>query len=124
MKPYCEIVAKNVLPVMRSAVAKELMSYGLNQTEIAKKLGVSQAAVSQYLRYIRGKSKTKTKNIMKNETVLKEVRELCKKIRDNSLNRMELSNEVCNICRLIRKEKLLCDEHKGIYGLDNCKRCH
>lgn len=123
MKPYCEIVTKNVLPVLRSAVAKELVSSGLNQTEIAKKLGVSQAAVSQYLRYIRGKSKSKTISIVKNETVMKEIREFCKKIMGNNMNRIELSGEVCKICRLIRKEKLLCNEHKGIYGIENCKSC-
>ena len=121
MKPYCEIVSKNVLPALRSVIAKELVSYGLNQTEIAKKLGVSQPAVSQYLRYIRGKPKSN--KIMDNEKVYAEIKKFCKKIKDSNMSRVYLSLEVCKICKLIRKEKLLCDEHKAIYNLENCDIC-
>ena len=50
MEPQCEIVGKYVLPIFRSMLAKELVQkYHLSQTEAAKKLGTSQAAVSQYL---------------------------------------------------------------------------
>ena len=59
MKPYCEIIVKDVLPGLRSAVAKELAEeYKLNQSEIARLLGVSQASISQYLRKLRGKEMT------------------------------------------------------------------
>lgn len=50
MDPQCEIVGKYVLPVFRSMLAKELVQkYNFSQTEAAKKLGTTQAAVSQYL---------------------------------------------------------------------------
>ena len=47
----CEIVVKTVLPVMRAMVAKELIKvYNLKQVEVADLIGVTQAAVSQYVR--------------------------------------------------------------------------
>jgi predicted transcriptional regulator len=50
MDPQCEIIGKYVLPIFRSMLAKELVQkYHLSQTETAKKLGTTQAAVSQYL---------------------------------------------------------------------------
>ncbi len=50
MDPQCEIIGKYVLPVFRSMLAKELVvKHHLSQTEAAKKLGTTQAAVSQYL---------------------------------------------------------------------------
>ena len=50
MDPQCEIIGKYVLPIFRSMLAKELVQkYKFSQTETAKKLGTTQAAVSQYL---------------------------------------------------------------------------
>ncbi len=50
MDPQCEIIGKYALPIFRSMVAKELVQkYNLTQTEAAKKLGTTQAAISQYL---------------------------------------------------------------------------
>jgi predicted transcriptional regulator len=50
MDPQCEIIGKYVLPIFRSMLAKELVKkYNFSQTEAAKKLGTTQAAVSQYL---------------------------------------------------------------------------
>jgi predicted transcriptional regulator len=50
MDPQCEIIGKFVLPVFRAMLAKELVQkYNLSQTEAAKHLGTTQAAVSQYL---------------------------------------------------------------------------
>jgi hypothetical protein len=44
-----EIVVEQFLPTMRSMLADALDERGLSQREIAARLGVSQAAVSQYL---------------------------------------------------------------------------
>ena len=51
----CEPMVKNVLPVFRSSVAKALVEeYNLTQMKAAKKLGTTQAAISQYLHSKRG----------------------------------------------------------------------
>lgn len=45
-----EIVVERFLPTVRAMLAAELDEHGLTQQEIADELGVSQAAVSQYVR--------------------------------------------------------------------------
>ena len=46
----CEAIGKYVLPLFRCLVAKELINnYDLTQVEVAKKLGTTQAAISQYV---------------------------------------------------------------------------
>ena len=55
MSLSCESVARHILPVYRSFVAKELiLKHNLTQIEAAKKLGTTQAAVSQYVNSKRG----------------------------------------------------------------------
>ncbi len=54
----CESVARNVLPLYRAYVAKELVEkYGFTQVSAAKKLGTTQPAISQYLSSKRGRQK-------------------------------------------------------------------
>ncbi len=55
MRLPCERVVNDVLPAVRSLVAKELRSKGYSQTEIAELLNLTQPAVSQYLSASRGK---------------------------------------------------------------------
>lgn len=55
MKSPCELITKYVLPVFRAMVAKQLMEiYGFSQNQVASKLGITQAAVSQYINSKRG----------------------------------------------------------------------
>ncbi len=55
MSVVCERVARQILPVYRSFVAKELVTrYQLTQNDAAKKLGTTQAAISQYINSKRG----------------------------------------------------------------------
>lgn len=51
----CESFGRYALPKFRLLVAKELIEkYGFTQTEAARKLGITQAAISQYLHSKRG----------------------------------------------------------------------
>lgn len=54
MRLFCETVVNEVLPAVRSIVARELADRGYTQTEIADMMGVTQPAVSQYLSSTRG----------------------------------------------------------------------
>ena len=50
MNLRCETIGRYILPLFRSLVAKELINnYDLTQVEVAKKLGTTQAAISQYV---------------------------------------------------------------------------
>jgi len=107
MKLFCETVVKNILPSIRALVAKELIEkYKLTQYETAKKLGVTQGAVSQYLRSIRG---LKTKIIEKDKAVNEEIEKFASKIASGEITYKEMVNDFANICKLIVRKKLIID---------------
>ncbi len=52
----CEIAVKSFATPLRAAVARELvLTHGLTQEEAAEMLGVTQAAISQYVSKSRGR---------------------------------------------------------------------
>ena len=55
MQIPCELVVWYVLPMIRREVSKELVyTHGMTQAEVARKFGVTDAAISQYLKKKRG----------------------------------------------------------------------
>ena len=122
MKPFCEIVVQDVLPAVRALVAKELMEkYKMTQTDVAKKLGVTQAAVSQYSRHLRG---YKVKALVKDNSVKKEIEKLAKSVASGEMDAIIAMKELCLICSLIRKRKIICNIHKNSSAcLENCTLC-
>ncbi len=56
-KTFYESMVQDVLPSARSQIAKRLMEHGLSQKQVAERLGVSQPAISQYKRDLRGYKK-------------------------------------------------------------------
>jgi predicted transcriptional regulator len=50
----CEAAVWQILPTIRSEVAKELTRRGLSQMTISERLGITQPAVSQYVTSKRG----------------------------------------------------------------------
>ena len=86
----------NGLPVIRKEIAESMIKdYGLNQKETARKLGITPAAVCQYLSKKRGGAEIKDKN------VLIEVKASAKNIINNGDGHIIL--ETCRICKLLRK---------------------
>ena len=122
MKPYCEIVAQTLLPALRALIAKELMEkYNFTQQDVASKLGLTQSAISQYLRNLRG---SKIKILEKDEKINKEIENFASRIASGELNSFNALSPFCDICRSIRKSKVLCDIHKKAFPeLENCKIC-
>jgi predicted transcriptional regulator len=105
MSLSCESVARHILPVYRSFVAKELiLKHNLTQIEAAKKLGTTQAAVSQYVNSKRG---------VKGVPNYAEIEPLIKEAAANVANRMvnrettldEFTKSFCDLCLAMRKEK-------------------
>src|SRR4030067_3334806 len=94
----CETVGKYVLPVFRSLVAKELIkNYDLTQVETAKKLGTTQAAISQYVN-----SKRAFKDMAQIDKLLPRIQavaqETAKYLANNELNSDEVAAYVCRLC--------------------------
>lgn len=101
MKPFCEIVISDFLPAIRALVTKELMkNYGFSQVDVAKKLHVTQPAVSYYQRELRG---TKMKLLQGNEKIMQLVKNLSNEIAANNLKLINIHD----LCRTLKEEKIL-----------------
>jgi len=96
MKPFCERFVQ-LLPTIRALVAKELIAnYRMTQEEVAKKLGTTQSAVSQYIRGLRGR------NPKVDEKICEFARVVSQKIAAGEISPEELANEICKLCRKLR----------------------
>ncbi len=97
-RPPCEIAVKYVWPAFRNLVAKRLVTeYKLSQVEVAKLLGVTQAAVSYYLSGKRG-----NKLLMdyeKREEIQKLAYYIADQLKDGRLTMDEIRGSFCTICR-------------------------
>lgn len=122
MKPYCEIASQYLLPTLRALIAKNLMEkYKLTQQDVALKLGLTQSAVSQYMRQLRG---SKIKIIEKDKDLLVEIEKFSSRIASGELNSLTALDDFCNICKLARKKKIICEFHTKYFPeLKECKIC-
>jgi len=104
MYPPCETVARSVLPVFRSLVAKELIEkYNYTQIEAAKKLGTTQAAISQYVHSKRG-SKAAGQFREVSPMLQDAASEAAKRIATKSITNDEVMAIFCKLCTLLREE--------------------
>ncbi|MCD6522557.1 MAG: hypothetical protein J7K68_02315 [Candidatus Diapherotrites archaeon] len=109
MKPLCEVVVTNVLPAVRAIIAKHLKDkYNMKGKEIADRLYITPAAVTQYLKKARG---AQTRIFLKNKTVKEAIISLADSIAEGKLNEKEEVLAFCDICKLIRREKVICELH-------------
>ncbi len=103
MKSPCELVVWYVLPSIRADLAKELIQKGANQKEVARRLGMTEAAVSQY---VKGKRGTKI-------ALGKRAKETIGRLAQDMLDNKELNmiTEVCRICGSVKADRTLCGPH-------------
>jgi len=123
LRPPCEIVVRSVLPAFRSLVARRLIEdFHFSQVSAAKKLGTTQASVSNYLYSKRGNKLLK--QLENAPKVQKIVNELAQGIADDRISPFDAMLKFCTLCDALRSEDLVCDWHKGIAKIPkNCKVC-
>jgi len=105
MSISCENVARHILPVYRSFVAKELVKkYNLTQNAAAKKLGTTQAAVSQYINSKRG-----VKGIPNYTEIEPMVQDAAAKVAaqmaTDKITLSDFNASFCDLCTTLRKTK-------------------
>ena len=104
MMPICEYMVREIFPAVRSIIAKELVdTLGYTQREAAEAMGVTQPAISQYLRNIRGNAKVEM--LMSNIRVMEKIKKVTSEL--HKLSKIEKSKKMCEICMTIRKEGLV-----------------
>ena len=91
-------------------MTRELLNtYGLKQQEVADLLGITQPAVSQYIRESRG---MKVKLLEKYPKIMKMIDDLSRDMVHEKLKSKDLQVRMCGICKNVRKNKVICHLHK------------
>ncbi len=116
----CEVAVKSLLPPVRAALAKQLMTkHNLKQMEVAKLLGVSQPAISLYNKKIRGKAL----DLEKEEEIKGLIEELADSIAERGLSHKDFTLKFCKICKATRAKGLLCNMHKALDPTLDIEKC-
>ena len=122
ISPY-EIVAKSALPALRAMVAKRLQErYHLTQQQVARRLGVTQASVSNYARKTRGMMV----NLEGDPTVAKAADAIAKALSSDRPDRREAMKSMTEVLDYIRFNKLMCILHGDLepgFPVEGCYAC-
>ena len=97
-----EIEVWYILPALRKEFTRQMLEKNLTQKAIAKKLLLTESAVSQYLNGKRGG------DIEFNNEIKEDIR----KSVDNILKTGNLIQELQQLCRKIRENGFLCEIHR------------
>jgi len=98
MKTPCETIVWEILPMIRKEFAKTLIKdYGFTQRKAANVLGLTEAAVSQYISKKRGKKEILKRNFQK------EIKKSVQQIIEG--NAETVVHETCRICDLLKANK-------------------
>lgn len=121
-----EIETKTLIPALRAILAKKLIEKPHIQEEaISKMLGVTQAAISNYIRGTRGDPELITKLLS-----VKEVSDMIDDIANNLASNMAYTpaslSKFIGLCNYIKSSLLICDIHHNLESnIDEavCKEC-
>ena len=121
-----EIESKTLIPALRAILAKTLAEkHKIREDEISKMLGVTQAAVSNYIRGTRGDPELIKKHLTENQ-----VSEMIYEISDDLSSDRAYSpsslSKFIGLCNYIKSSLLICDIHHNLESdIDEavCKEC-
>lgn len=105
MKPNCEAMVRYVLPAIRAMIARDLIEgHNMTQKEAAKKLGMTQPAVSQYGKHIRG---NRAKILERDQNISDKISKISNSLARGEIDINEATDKVCEICKYMRKKGLV-----------------
>ncbi|HXW37242.1 MAG TPA: hypothetical protein VEJ36_05005 [Nitrososphaerales archaeon] len=122
LNPY-EIVSKSALPALRAMVAKRLQEkYHMTQQQVATKLQVTQASVSNYSR--------KTRGIMidleSDPVVAKSADKIADMLASGTADERDVISIMTEVCDYIRFNHLMCALHRDLepgFQVEGCDAC-
>lgn len=115
-----EVEAKTIIPALRSLIAKRLVNtYHLPQQKVAELLGITQAAVSNYIREVRGVSAS----LEGSEEVQKLVDEIVKAILQG-VDQVTLMKKFNDAVATIKTKRLMCGLHQKLEPDWDVEKCH
>jgi len=110
-----EIEVWYVIPAIRKEFAKQLKFLGVSQVDISKILGVTKAAVTQYIKDKRAK------NVVLPEKIILRIKKSSQNLKKNPKS---ITGEIQKIIHEIRISGLLCEYHKKYCNIEGkCSVC-
>jgi hypothetical protein len=121
-----EIESKTLIPALRAILAKKLAEeHSVREDEISKMLGVTQAAISNYIRGTRGDPKLIQK-LVSDEQVSQMLNELSDRLASDMAYTPSSLAKFISLCNYIKSSLLICEIHHNLESnIDEaiCKEC-
>ena len=100
----CESFARFALPTFRLLVARDLIEkHGFTQTEAARRLGITQSAISQYVHSKRG-LRAVARFEEEKDMIERAVDEIAEDIAGSEKRAEEISESFCKLCLVLREK--------------------
>jgi hypothetical protein len=121
-----EIEAKSLIPAIRSILAQKLIKeYCLKEEDVAKVLGVTQAAVSNYVRGTRGDNQLVAKlgSVLE---VTRMIEDIARDLASNKAYTPSTMAKFVQLCNYMRYTFIICDVHRTMEShIDEkvCEQC-
>lgn len=121
-----EIESKLLIPAVRAILSKELViEKGLKEEEVARMLGITQAAVSNYLRGTRGDNELISK-LMSLSEIMSMIKEISDDLSTNRAYTAKTLSKFIALCNYMRYSLIICDAHHSLErNIDQkvCEQC-
>jgi hypothetical protein len=121
-----EIESKTLIPALRAILAKKLVEqHKIREDEISKMLGVTQAAISNYIRGTRGDPKL-IAQLLSQKQVMEMIDEISDNLASNKAYTPSSLSKFIGLCNYIKSSLLICDIHHNLESnIDEaiCKEC-
>ena len=121
-----EIESKTMIPALRAILAKKLADkHKIREDQISKMLGVTQAAVSNYIRGTRGDPKL-ILQLSSQKQIVEMIDEISENLASNKAYTPASLSKFIGICNYIKTSLLICDIHHNLESnIDEaiCKEC-
>jgi len=121
-----EIESKLLIPAVRAILSKDLaIEKGLKEEEVARMLGITQAAVSNYLRGTRGDNELISK-LMSLSEIMSMIKEISDDLSTNRAYTAKTLSKFIALCNYMRYSLIICDAHHSLErNIDEkvCEQC-
>ena len=121
-----EIESKLLIPAVRAILSKEMViEKGLKEEEVARMLGITQAAVSNYLRGTRGDNELISK-LMSLSEIMSMIKEIGNDLSTNRAYTAKTLSKFIALCNYMRFSLIICDAHHSLErNIDEkvCEQC-
>ena len=121
-----EIESKTLIPALRAIIARTLAEkHEIREEVISKMLGVTQAAISNYIRGTRGDPEL-IKKLVAEKQVSEMIDDICDNLSSDKAYTPSSLSKFIGLCNYIKSSLLICDIHHNLESdIDEaiCKEC-